>query len=810
MAGRLALTDENWSYGSYPRISYKTSMLYTFYQYKDFLALYNNGRIEIHDDLMELLYQEKRITAGAYRRYKSQLLAFARRTERYDLWPAERIYGEIHSLRRKFAGESTLEELRSRRMREGAVFPLRGGIDQSARKMELFEERQAFILALCEAELSGLMKKDLEELLARGKQIYLLTGEQPGGLLPGYAALKDCLSGLCIKGYPGREWESLLHNLPDEERFLGLNLEGIKWDEELQRMADEKQAVLLVYGEDGFLHCRNLRTESVIQAVPRGYYARAMTNQMDEDQACVVYVPEHFDIVPYVSLTEKTVISYWQLAKLWEAFGNEIYEMSVDDLYLKYPQYFLNIYESGETCREAAADYPIRLRWESGVHREKFPGSFYKMREKAVREFIDRQRNMKFISSYFDKNLNETAIPWGSARQQEGILVHGIRTSRARNSRVINCGGEAPLRRQFQGEKAPFLILSNFLFFMTPKLISLYNNLRGDRPREQLCIEQCHLDYMLRLEPGGQRVETFPLFRKACIAMKDDGNFLFFHFRLGGGKLSLNGYQLSWSRDDVDSPAADAVGEIKVYTPCRTCGSEKEDPGGFRVFVGSDRVNIVIVQDQVICIREGDVVLPSIGVVVSLDREKGREMLAAIGCRKLEDGYYDCADLELSVLLDAPEQIPPRQWSRVKWAMGGGMSLIRDGQDIYENDDTQEALREEGWLCPLSRQTQETAIHELARHPRTAVGVARNGDMFILVFSGRTMMSAGADYREMGRIARKLFPDVWCMMNVDGGSSSVLGMVAGGSFMELSCPAPSLHSCAGMARRINTVLCLEQ
>ena len=55
----------------------------------------------------------------------------------------------------------------------------------------------------------------------------------------------------------------------------------------------------------------------------------------------------------------------------------------------------------------------------------------------------------------------------------------------------------------------------------------------------------------------------------------------------------------------------------------------------------------------------------------------------------------------------------------------------------------------------------------------------------------------------------KLFPDVCCMMNVDGGSSSVLGMVAGGSFMELSYPAPSLHSCAGMARRISTVLRLE-
>ena len=138
------------------------------------------------------------------------------------------------------------------------------------------------------------------------------------------------------------------------------------------------------------------------------------------------------------------------------------------------------------------------------------------------------------------------------------------------------------------------------------------------------------------------------------------------------------------------------------------------------------------------------------------------------------------------------------------------MSLIWDGVSIYENDDAQTCLQEEGWLCPLSRQTQETAIHKLARHPRTAVGVTRNGDMFILVFSGRTVMSVGADYKEMCQIARKLFPDVWCMMNVDGGSSSVLGMAIEGNFMELSYPATSFHSCAGMVRRIDMALCLEQ
>ena len=118
-------------------------------------------------------------------------------------------------------------------------------------------------------------------------------------------------------------------------------------------------------------------------------------------------------------------------------------------------------------------------------------------------------------------------------------------------------------------------------------------------------------------------------------------------------------------------------------------------------------------------------------------------------------------------------------------------------------------LEEEGWMSVMSRQTQESAIHELAKHPRTGVGVTKDGDLVLFVYSGRTKMTVGADYREMVQIARNIFPDVWRMMNVDGGGSSVLGMAVGNSFMELSYPATSADNCAGMVRPINTILCLE-
>ena len=164
--------------------------------------------------------------------------------------------------------------------------------------------------------------------------------------------------------------------------------------------------------------------------------------------------------------------------------------------------------------------------------------------------------------------------------------------------------------------------------------------------------------------------------------------------------------------------------------------------------------------------------------------------------------------MKLTIRLDAPQGIDAAEWDRVQWAYGGGLSLILDGRGLCDDgrDAMLQWMEDEGWMSPLSRQTQESALHTLVRHPRTAIGAAQNGDLVILVYSGRTWRSVGADYDEMCRIARAFFPDVRSLMNGDGGGSAVLGMVCNGSFIELSCPAASTESCVGMARPVNTVL----
>ena len=130
----------------------------------------------------------------------------------------------------------------------------------------------------------------------------------------------------------------------------------------------------------------------------------------------------------------------------------------------------------------------------------------------------------------------------------------------------------------------------------------------------------------------------------------------------------------------------------------------------------------------------------------------------------------------------------------MQWAFGGGLTLIRDGEGLCDGENMTAWFDKEGWTTPLSRQTQESNLHSLVKHPRTAIGCAENGDLLVLVFSGRSLRSTGADYREMIAIARQLYPDVHYLMNGDGGGSAMLGLVHAGEFMELSCPSTSTFS----------------
>ena len=733
--------------GSYLRSELKKdSVLYHFFHHKDLRILFptkSGAPLQIQDALAENMLRSKLITKDTYISYLQAVNdAFPDDASlaKYDNLSVEELYHYIHEIRKRTMGIAALEENNRNRAQGTTSWDLSGSIDQTPCKYQLLQSADHVIIALYDTALLPQLKCDLMKI--RHKKIHLLVDRQPGNALPNAALLFKLLDlsndMTCIETHMG----SLAVEVPSGN------------------------CAVLAYGEDALLHCRDLAFESIVTAAPTGYYGQALVNRIGVPKPCVVYVPKGLDITDHVPLYDRTKLSYWQLYLLWKDHGMQIYDDATKHLYNRFGQYFLNIYANDTASTETTPGYPLQLT--TGI-------PFEKAREQAVSDYLSSFPSV----SYHSATINH-------------ILVNSVKLRRAKAARVLS--GGSSLRQT--AKALPDGIVSNFLFFLTDKLAFLYNTLRHDRPLEQADAALGHLDYMLDRRTG---IETFPLFSKYCIGKKRDGSFLFFPYRLGGGQVQINDIYLQWTANQVDT-AADQP--IQVFTPYSTCNDAGADRQTYRKAVGHGRLNLIIIQDRITCIRKGDVLLPSVGVVISL--EDNHPLIDQL--TPMQDGYYRTDNLSLRIMLDPPVGITRPQWEQVEWAYGGGMALICNGVGICDNGDAIPALRKEGWLSPLSMQTQESALHEMVKHPRTALGLTADGAFVVIVYSGRTSRSVGADYKEMIHIARQLYPNIVHLMNVDGGGSAVLGLVADGSFLELSFPSPSSGNVTGMARPVHTAL----
>lgn len=797
MHTRINISLSNRSPECFLRDPEKKDVVDTFYTHKGIFVLCGKSETnrQVQDWAAERLMQQNRVSEQTATAYKERVCTLFHDAK---LRSAEQLDAAIQKLRCACFGEETMEALHQEMIQEPCILNAEGGIDQRFKKNELLQSASSVIFICDDARMLAAMRADMQTALQMGKAVYVLAHPKQGMDIATEERLKELL------GSEGIQYLLLSGDMKT------VHAQDDAVADRLNKQIAQRKAALLFYGETGLLACRDLKLDAIVHAVPQGYYARALTNQFDVDHACVVYVPKGMDVAQNVPLREKTRLNYHHLYTLWKAYGDEVYACSTEQLYRRYPQYFLNIYDNSISPVEVMPEYPIRLASDA---QNLTMLEYDALREGAIAAYLGDIENLEYRTGYFNENNDLHPVNHEADRARTGVMVHSVKAKKARSSGVINCEEYASPRRmireQMNGGMDRLRIYSNFLFFLTPVLARLYNALRGDRPQEQIDFEKQHLDYMM-VNAEGKRTETFPLFKKACIAMKTDGTFLFFNFRLGGGRIRLGKTELCWSREDVD--LEDMQGRsVCVFTPYQSNRDLQEDTSSYIKLVGEGRTNLVVIQDRIICIRKGSVLLPSIGVVVSLDEETGVRFIRENGLCLNAHGYADGQLPEPEVMLDPPEGISQDEWAQVAWAYGGGLSLILGGKGICDENGPGmlKYLKEEGWMSPLSRQTQESALHLPARHPRTAIGVTDSGELVILVYSGRIKRSGGADYAQMIAVARKMYPDIRQLMNADGGGSAMLGMSIGKSFMELSYPSTSLDSCAGMVRPVNTALCIE-
>lgn len=757
--------------GCQSRERFAHSTLQFLYHYRDLLAAETGDAFFLIDPVSQA------VDAGNAAAYKQAVQTTLYQDHLFETGTNELLYRTIHKLRlQKFGADAICNALPGELPQAGS------GIDQHALWRPVWDICDTVAIQLTDRRYLPHCRADVQQAQKAGKQVFLLCSAAPDGIIPTAEEFAALMGG------------SNVTYLPVQDCFGCLDPAQVPCTAALEQAITNGTACLLGYGEDALCEAHSLRLPAFIQVVPESLYCRALTNLFSQTLFCKIYVPRGFSILPYVPVNERSTMTYYHLAALAEKFGSGIYQKPLQELYALAPGLFANFYDDHLPAR-TAPDFA----WDG-------TGDYWQARDAYYDHTLDQPGDFHYFHACCDCKTG-TPLPfhWGQEASQDAVLVHGVCVKPGHEVTVFQQQGGAVSPREYwfdaQGAALDGVV-SNFSFFMTDNLQQQFNALRADRPQEQLHRAVGHIDYRLTYDADGRRRESFPLYNKACLAKKRHGGYLEFPFRLGAGKLQLNGCTLPWEAAQVDSAQPDA--DILVYTPYGSLPDEEQSNATYRKEVGAGRLNLVFVGDSLLCVRRGSVLLPCIGVVVSVGGVPAKILQQTLD-EPDSQGYYPCDDVPVRITLAPPAGITPEEWADVEWAYGGGLTLVRDGESLTEENYLAQ-LRQEGWLSPLSRQTQESAVHVMMRHPRTVVGITADGSICMLVFSGRTRYSCGADYLEVCRIARQLVPELRYLINWDGGASSVLGWVQGQEFTELSYAAPSDRSCAGMARRINSML----
>lgn len=753
----------NFINGSFSRRKFEGYAKIKQYKYREVIADMTTENRFVKDGFLDTLKNRGLIEKTNYEAYIGDLTRFFIELPEMADKTDEEIYSDVIDYRKNYLNHNCYEHIEAIKAdyykKEVNQLTIKG-IDQSDILSRLYDKTKNVYFIIDDYIYIGAMIELYKKLKKYSSKVYIIVKKENGTYPMVTKADVACYLKVAAEDIEIDELNFIVDNYAN----YGFNLSQIQ--------LISSNDILIGFGEWCLASFNKLNVEAFVYCRSNELTTRALTNSIDEEENHFIYIPKGYDMMKHVSLVEKTTFNYRMLSWIYNQKGMEAYQRDIDTLLPEFPYVIIN----------SNSNKVLDLKCErTGIDQS----NFHDIRQQLIKKHIKKNYNGLDLDNYVykDRSGNDIRVDYVKLNNSKDLNMSIKTWSNAVNPRAY-----------FRNHEYGDCLVSNFMFFVTPKTIELYNRFRELREREKINRYGWHIDYKFENNVYG-RYETFPLYNKAAIGKKKNGTVEFFRKALKSGKIRINNVEIQWQDCDINR---NTEGDVILYTPYDIENDAREYNHYYKK-VGENRVNIICVDDSVTCIRKGDVILPNIGVVISLSLEKWDVLFPDMNCDS--DGYYDIGQINFDLCLYNSDEY--------EWCYGGGMFLIYDGKEFDTVGKLREELACEGWLTKLSMQTQESEIHKIEKHPRTAIGLTKDQKFFILVCSGRNMRSVGADYFDLIDISKSLFGDVEYLMNIDGGASSFLAYATQKEIFELNDIAYSNNSCAGVVRPVNSIMTID-
>ena len=452
--------------GSYYRKDFRGDVLYYTFIYQDLhITFAKKGRKNtiLNDFTADLLLSKNLISKEDLLQYKNKVASlFSLETlPDFDEYSLEDLYDFVAQIRKNEFGKDLLNKLWHILARESKALEFENCLDQREQILKTCCEKETLLIALTEPELLETMLRFTSNNDLKNKNIVFITSENHDKNLPSERDLK------CILGKQ--------------------NLQTVELKDDLiccdATLFDPDNSVLLIFGESGLLDARNLILPCGVFCRPRGYHASAVAGQLGLSRPAAVFIPKGFTVIENVPVTKPTRLTFLTIAKLSKEHGDKVYSLSTNELYAAYPKFFFNVYESNVSAGEEES---LEIQIPDDQNSIDFD-SYDLLRSQVIKEHLNSFPGCQYYTKVFTEDVEGI---------KGKILVHGVRIKKSNFAAVIPCGKTMPLRSKMREMNENGTgIVSNFLFFLTPKLATLYNDLRSDRPEEQANVDAYLLEF---------------------------------------------------------------------------------------------------------------------------------------------------------------------------------------------------------------------------------------------------------------------------------------------------------------------------